>query len=105
MAMPRRALSSSRRLYLCSYDVADDKRRTRLFEILKDHGEHVQFSLFLCELTAKEYAGLRSLCRDHVHASEDQLLLLDLGSAGLDWAQCLEVLGKVWSPGVRCHII
>jgi CRISPR-associated protein Cas2 len=94
-----------RRIYLCSYDVADDKRRTRLFDILKDHGEHVQFSLFLCELSPPEYARLVALCRPVVHDNADQLLLLDLGSSSLEWTQSLAVLGKPWTPSVRCHII
>ena len=40
--MARRAITNNRRIYLCTYDVAEDKRRTKLFELLKDHGEHVQ---------------------------------------------------------------
>ena len=103
--MPRRPLTSTRRMFLCSYDVADDKRRARLFDVLKDHGEHVQFSLFLCELSPTEYTRLVSLCREHVHAEQDQLLLLDLGPPAIDWTQCLAVLGKPWTPAVRCHII
>lgn len=95
----------ARRTYICSYDVSNDKRRSRLFEVLKDHGEHVQFSLFICELSDKEYVRLVSLCRPFIHATEDQLLLLDLGSASPNWSERLEVLGKTWTPLMRCHII
>ena len=103
--MSRRPLSNSRRLYLCTYDLADDKRRNRLFELLKDHGEHVQFSVFLCELTSMEHARLVSASRALVHEREDQLLILDVGPPGLDWTQQLACIGKNWIPLVRTTIV
>ena len=103
--MPSRSVRTNRRLYLCTYDVSDDKRRTRLFELLKDHGDHVQFSVFLCELSDSEYARLVSLSREILNQAEDQLLLLNLGDAGLDFTNHFQCIGKVWTPQVRCHII
>jgi CRISPR-associated protein Cas2 len=105
MDMPRGEIKSNRRLYLCTYDVSSDKRRTRLFEMLKDHGEHVQYSVFLCELTPRELARVNGLATEIVHQNEDQLLILDIGPPGLDWTQHLICLGKPWTPQVRCHII
>jgi CRISPR-associated protein Cas2 len=37
-------------LILVSYDVPDDRRRTRLAHALKDFGERVQYSVFECRL-------------------------------------------------------
>ena len=37
-------------LIVVSYDVPDDRRRTRLAHILKDFGERVQYSVFECRL-------------------------------------------------------
>ncbi len=37
-------------LYLISYDVADDGRRHRVMEALKDFGRRVQYSVFECKL-------------------------------------------------------
>ena len=70
-----------RRRYLLTYDVADDKRRTALFEALKDVGEHVQFSVFLAELSRVELEQLRGLARRTIHHDADQLLIVDLGPA------------------------
>lgn len=107
--MSGRALKNNRRLYLCTYDVGStkegDRRRDRLFEALKDHGEHVQFSVFLCELTAAEHARLLAIGKEILHQEEDQLLVLDVGPSGLDWTQHLHCLGKIWTPQTRCHII
>ena len=109
MVMSRRALTNNRRLYLCTYDVCStkegDRRRDQLFELLKDHGEHVQFSVFLCELTRSEHTRLLGNARAILHETEDQLLVLDVGPSGLDWTQQLRCLGKRWTPQTRCHIV
>ncbi len=47
-----------RNTYLVCYDITDDKRRERVFKVCKNHGEHLQFSVFECDLNAMELAGL-----------------------------------------------
>ncbi len=42
-----------------SYDISEDKRRTKIHNILKSYGEWVQYSIFECELTETQYAKLR----------------------------------------------
>jgi len=42
-----------------SYDIEDDKRRTRIHRILKNFGQWVQYSLFECQLTRAQYLYLR----------------------------------------------
>ena len=103
--MARRTITNNRRIYLCTYDVADDKRRTKLFELLKDHGEHVQFSVFLCSLTRSELKRLSAVAGEIVHQDQDQLLLVDLGGDDIDWTTQLSCLGKTWTPQVRSRIV
>lgn len=103
--MAHRALTNNRRLYFCSYDVADDKRRNKLFELLKNHGEHVQFSVFLCELTNSEIAELVARSRRILHETQDQFLALDVGKPVANWQDRLHVVGKSWQPQTRAHII
>ncbi len=43
-----------------SYDISEDKRRTKIHNILKSYGEWVQYSVFECALTNTQYAKLRS---------------------------------------------
>lgn len=43
-----------------SYDISEDKRRTKIHNILKSYGQWVQYSVFECELTDTQYAKLRS---------------------------------------------
>ena len=103
--MARRAITNNRRIYLCTYDVADDKRRTKLFELLKDHGEHVQYSVFLCSLTRSEIKRLSAVADEIIHRDQDQLLLVDIGADDIDWTTQLSCLGKIWTPQVRSRIV
>ena len=107
--MARRTLTNNRRSYLCTYDVASDKagdrRRARLFDLLMDHGEHVQFSVFLCVLTRSEIIRLNAAAEEILHRDHDQLLVIDLGPDGIDWTTGLICVGKVWTPQVRSRIV
>lgn len=99
-----------RRRYLITYDVADDKRRTSLFGLCKDLGDHVQFSVFLAELTATELAGFRARASAIVHHDEDQVLIVDLGRADDAGAfnllaEGIEAIGKAFEPNVRVQIV
>lgn len=49
-------------LYLISYDIAVDKRRTKIAKLLEGFGQRVQYSVFECDLTTKQY-GLFGICR------------------------------------------
>lgn len=41
-------------LYLITYDIAIDKRRTKLAKLLEGHGQRVQYSVFECDLNTKQ---------------------------------------------------
>ena len=44
---------------IVSYDISEDKRRTKIHNILKSYGQWVQYSIFECDLTQAQYAKLR----------------------------------------------
>lgn len=96
-----------RRRYLVTYDIADDKRRDHVFKTLRDRGDHVQFSVFLCELNGREYALLKGELQECVHHKEDQVLLLDLGSADdtFEIGQGLECVGFAYCPPHRIVVV
>jgi len=94
-----------RKHFLVSYDVADDKRRNRIFETMQDHGNHTQYSVFLCQLDAAELAALRASLAGVVHEKEDQVLIVDLGPAHHDLDVSIETLGKPFSPTPRAFIV
>lgn len=94
-----------RRRYLITYDVSDDKRRTRIFKTLLDHGDHAQYSVFFCDLNARELADLRGRLSGAVHHRDDQLLILDLGNADNPLDAGLECLGKPYQPATRVLVV
>lgn len=43
---------------LVSYDIPDDRRRTRLARVLQDYGDRVQYSVFECDLSPVQLTRL-----------------------------------------------
>lgn len=95
----------SRRRYLVTYDISDDKRRNRVFKALEGEGDHVQFSVFLCELNAREVIELRTTLTPLIHHWEDQILLLDLGPADRLPDSFLTSIGRSYSPPSRIVVV
>lgn len=69
----------ARRRYLMAYDIADPKRLRRICTLMEDHGERLQYSVFLCDLTAAELAELESAMLDVMNIQQDSVIQIDLG--------------------------
>jgi CRISPR-associated protein Cas2 len=95
----------ARRHFLVTYDVSDDKRRTKLYKTLLGAGDHVQYSVFMCDLNEAELATLRGRVRPLIHHKEDQLLFVDLGLASQPLVEGIEALGRAYQPPVRVQVI
>ena len=94
-----------RRRYVISYDIADDKRRTRVFELLLGYGDHVQYSVFLSDLSQRELIILRSRLLEVINERDDQVLIIDLGKETRPLENSLEVLGKSYQPPTRSMVV
>lgn len=94
-----------RRHYLVTYDVSDDKRRTKLYQTLLGAGDHVQYSVFTCDLNQTELAALRGQVRPLIHHLEDQLLIIDLGLATEPLFEGIEAIGRAYQPPTRVQVI
>lgn len=94
-----------RRHYLVTYDIADDKRRNEVFEVLTGVGNHAQYSVFLCELDGREIAVLRGQLRAAINHLEDQIMILDLGRAERSLDERLRVIGRGYEPPVRTIVV
>ena len=94
-----------RKRYLVTYDVSDDKRRAAIFETLMGNGDHVQFSVFLCQLSDVELARLRGSLARSINARQDQVLIVDLGPADTDLTSRFECIGKAYTPPARVMVI
>ena len=94
-----------RRHYLVTYDISDDKRRTRVFKILHDFGDHAQYSVFFCEINEQELAILKAKMNRVVNHDEDQILILDLGTHTEPLERGLECVGRTYQPPSRVTVV
>jgi CRISPR-associated protein Cas2 len=70
-----------RTTYLVCYDIADDKRLRRVFKTCKNFGEHLQFSVFECDLNPREKVELEAALGELINHDEDQVIFVSLGPA------------------------
>lgn len=56
-----------------TYDISEDNRRTKIHKILKSYGQWMQLSVFECNLTATQYAKLRSRLSKLIKADQDSI--------------------------------
>lgn len=95
-----------RRFYLVSYDITDDKRRTRIFKLLRSWGERVQYSVFCCQLNSREKLQLADELKTRLNQDEDQTLFVDAGPVkGEQPIPEIAYIGKVWRPEPRTQIV
>lgn len=62
-------------LIVVSYDVTDDRRRTKLAHALKDFGARVQYSVFECLLEADQMERLHARVERLISPEEDSVRL------------------------------
>jgi CRISPR-associated protein Cas2 len=65
-------------LIIVTYDITDDKTRTRLFKKLKDFGPRVQYSVFEADLTKNEYDRLLKVLAGFKIDNDDSIRLYRL---------------------------
>ncbi len=56
-----------------TYDISEDKRRTKVHSVLKSYGQWMQFSVFECSLSETEYAKLRRRLARLIRPEEDSV--------------------------------
>lgn len=83
--------------YLVCYDICDDKRLRKTFQIVRGYGDHLQYSVFECQLTPSDLVKLRSELSAIIHHTEDQVLFVDLGPAEGRGDRVITALGKPYT--------
>ena len=94
----------ARRRTLVSYDVRNDKRRDKVFKVLRNFGDNVQFSVFLCELNSMERIRLVATLRERINPREDRVLLIDAGPTDSADLGPIEWLGERPPPPVKVRV-
>jgi CRISPR-associated protein Cas2 len=72
-----------------SYDISDNRRRTKMMKALEGFGTHVQFSVFECRLKPAEIAEMRGKLKK-LTGRQDSVRLYFIGA---DDVKRIEVIG------------
>ena len=67
--------------YLVTYDIPDDRRRTKVANLLQDYGQRVQFSVFEVWLDDQAHARLDRQLTQVIDEEEDSVRLYRLCEA------------------------
>ena len=95
---------SDERLFIVTYDIADQKRWRRVFKAMQGYGEWLQLSVFQCRLSRRRRQELETRLRGLVKNGEDHVLLIDVGSADrIELA--VESIGKTFAKGERQSVV
>jgi CRISPR-associated protein Cas2 len=58
---------------MVSYDIVNDKTRTRVMKFLKDFGNRVQLSVFECDLDNDQYARMKEGVEKLINKKKDRV--------------------------------
>ena len=64
--------------WIVAYDICDKKRLRKVATCCEDYGTRLQYSVFLCRLSATDFARLRARLYDLLDLKEDQVLFIPL---------------------------
>lgn len=85
-----------RLLYIVTYDICNDKRLRSVFSLMRGYGDHMQYSVFRCELSDQERAELIEKLSGILQHDEDQVLFFPLGPAGGDREGGIISVGRMY---------
>jgi CRISPR-associated protein Cas2 len=95
-----------RQSYLICYDIADDKRLRKVFKTMRNYGDHLQFSIFECQLTQTDLARCRHDLSLIIHHDKDQVLFVNLGPAEGRGERVITALGMPYtSVDAPCFVV
>jgi CRISPR-associated protein Cas2 len=95
-----------RTTYLVCYDVANDKRLKRTFKTCRNFGDHLQFSVFECDLSPAEKIELETELSQVIKQDEDQVLFISLGPAEGRGDRVITALGLPYTKlDAPCYVV
>lgn len=83
-----------RNSFIVCYDICDPKRLRQVFKIMRGWGDHLQYSVFECQLTKMDAARLRAQLSEVIHHTEDQVLFVNLGPSEGRGDRVISAIGK-----------
>jgi CRISPR-associated protein Cas2 len=82
-----------RRTYIVCYDICDPKRLRRVYKTMCGYGDHLQLSVFRCDLTDMALVQMKGDLSEEIHHDEDQVLIIYLGPVDSPFNDRISSLG------------
>jgi len=95
-----------RKAWLVSYDIADSKRRAKVFKTLRGYGDRLQYSVFRCVLGRRERVELQAALERVIKPGDDQVLFASLGPIDGRGAEAVSAIGRgIEQPQLQARIL
>ena len=85
---------TGRFVYVVCYDIRDPKRLRFVYKTMRGYGEHLQYSVFRCELAPADKVRMVMDLTEIIHEGEDRVLIFHLGPTQGRYASRIETLGS-----------
>ncbi len=72
-------MSDDRKVLVVCYDIADPIRLRRVYKVCRAWGDHLQFSVFRCTLSARQLAEFKAELTPILDHEKDQVMFVVLG--------------------------
>lgn len=94
-----------RTTYLVCYDIGDAKRLRRVFKVCGNYGNHLQFSVFECDLNPAEKVQLETELSALINHDHDQVLFVNLGLSESRGERVISAIGLPYTKmDAPCYI-
>lgn len=94
-----------RNRYIVTYDISDDRRRDAVYKTMRGFGDHLQFSVFRCDLSDRERVEMTAAVHPLIDHTVDQILVIDLGPVDGRAASCVSSIGRAYTNPERTVVI
>lgn len=94
-----------RQSYIVAYDICCPRRLRKVFKLMRGYGDHVQLSVFRCELSTRELFELRGKLGPIINHDTDQVLFVDVGPVEGRGSTSISALGRAYTHPERHAIV
>lgn len=96
---------AQRTTFIVCYDISDPRRLRYVYKTMRGYGQHLQYSVFRCDLTPLESVKLRAELEELIHHDQDQVLFVPLGPPDGFNATSFETIGRALPSFERRAVI
>lgn len=94
-----------RQAFIVTYDICEPRRLRKVCKIMRGYGDHLQLSVFRCELSKRELVDLRAALWNVIDHGVDQVLFVDIGPVAGRGGSSIDAIGLPYYPPERCAIV